>query len=1169
MPNERVFLPTLEASLAINLETVARYQTRSLGSSALRGSLLSALNSKAARERIISERLSKNAAHEVFIALTAPQPKLHEKTAALLVRGVPVLTLSRDAQGRSQLDAEGQSGFDRIARTLSLSAGTSKAIEQDLTEIALTVSRSAPGLMQVTTVFTHQNREVARLALDLVIRESNSAPLKLSARFANQDDWLRAIKAVPVGRASIKETLPLPLSTFSKFRPAGVADSKAQWVLTPEAEWTDRLLNHLKAALIQGYPVRCTVLNPRTTKSISFPVSAVEGRGGMRRHGVYLKPGQVPKIADLSGRTARPISPVLAQSRINAGLLWARKATHVAAPLTNEASKRQAFSVKLQDEKRLHAEIVKGSGASNLPVIELKTRVYRFYLDIDFHNVLIGSLTPLLELKKAQREYFAGDALSYSRLGSLLGRLFPTTGPAAEAMVSTRHPHASHEGHHVVFPDVLLQNDGVSGHIVARHLEAVAARAQLQHTQSTVVRFLCQALVDDALNLAGRGSPITIHIPAFTSALAGSVNDAGAMVALVRDAVVFGNRGFDSSLDRKDIGSLVDFAAKSMGDEALQRFFDRLQSATSSLARSRVLYRLCKRMRWEILRRARYFDHSIYDTEMGLRMLGTLKPNDSASSYRPVGQQDRLTVAMLAAHSIRAPKAKPSSPSRDFGEILTLAGVHQGTQRPQPISLAGMLMPGRLVEEIDLADLEVTFEIKQKARPPANAKLTYILGKAQNLRTYSIELSKIRLRNNVSSQFTSKRFPDHVIMAPDANTIVHGFPPRQKRSSPARIMASSAPSAANTDQIVIRVYIPSPIVQGPYGQDFAGDSRGESYGSGTSRLEVEVLVDRTTGAMSHQSYWGRTNGYDPDDTRPVPLKPSWWRDKAPGAAPNGSAILPANPDNVSIARTIGNDGSTKVEVKYSGKNPLLSLAPAIDGSFSVAFNADGTVTVDAQHDGFPAHTAYLNGQLIHAYDPELAGAGPTALFGRSDIKKRYSLRGVPPRPQPGQGPGRGGPFDRDDDSDGLGDTGGSDDARDDDDGDTGDGQSGTGGSGAGDTGGAGNSAGGGNSGGVSSPEEQEPDGSQTAVVPVDLQTNADGTVTATAGDGYPETFTYDPALGGWVGDGGSVIMGDQNLFDSDAHIEIVRDIHGNDTFYFCNADGCVAARHISDTYGLK
>lgn len=1187
MPNKKVFLSSLEASFAINLES-GRGKSSILSASSQ--PLLLALDARAFRERIVSDRTLDKTAHEVFVDLSAPHERLVEKTSALLTRGVPAITLSGVGNGPAQLDAEGRSVFEGVVRLLSLSAETAKVVERGLVDLALKLSSSPAGLVRVTTVFTHLNRDVARLPLDLVTRERNSALVKLSARFASRDDWLRAIRAVPHDGASIKEKLTLPFATFAKFAPMGAADPKLQWVMSPEAEWTDRLIDHLKAALREGYPVSCTVRNALTKKSISFPVDAVESRGRMKRHGLYLKPGHTPKIADLIGRPASPASPVLAPRRVNAHLLWARKATHVAAPLKFVASRRQAFALTAQEEKRLHAEIVSGTGAATLPVIELKTSVYRFYLDVDLNNALIGSWAPGDELKKAQREFFAGENLSYGRLSGILGRLFPVPSSEVDVLVSTRRPHTSHEGHHIVFPGVLLRNDGVSGYVVARHLEAVAARVLLQHTRNPIVRFLCQALVDDALSLVGRGTPIAVHVPAYASALAASVSDAGTMVAVLRDAVFFGNRGAGRLLDRKDVGPLVDFAAKSMGDEALQRFFAKLQREADDRGRSRILYRLAKRMRWELLRRARYFDHSVYGAEMGLRMLGTFKPNDDSSDYRPVGQKGRLTAKTIAAHSIRATMAKPSTPNRDFGEILRLAGVQLERQRPQPRSLEGMLMRGGLAEEIELADLEMTFQIKQRTTLRPDSKVKYFFEDARSPRKSSIDLEKVRFADQASSKFPGAQFPDHVIMAPDASTIVHGFPPRRKRSSTARTMASRAPSPASSDQIVIRVYIPSPIVKGPYGQDFAGDNRGESYGSGTSRLEVEVLIDRTTGAMSHQSYWGRTNGYDPDDTRPVPLKPSWWRDGNPGASPNGSATLQASPDNVNIGRTLGADGSTKVEVNYSGKNPLVALAPAIDGNISVTFNADGTVTVEARHDGFPAHTAYVNGQLVHAYDPELAGAGPTALFGSRDIRKRYLLPAAPSRPQPGQGVGHGGPFDRDDDADGLGDAGGDDDDRDDDgydDGDPGagggggggsvstggsaggDGQAGSGGTGAGDAGGTGNPAGGGASGGASSPNEEEPDGSQTLVVPVDLQTNADGTVTATVESGSPETFTYDPALGGWIGDGGSVLMGDQTMFGSEVHIEIVRDSLGNDTFYFCNADGCTAARNVTDTYGMQ
>ena len=120
----------------------------------------------------------------------------------------------------------------------------------------------------------------------------------------------------------------------------------------------------------------------------------------------------------------------------------------------------------------------------------------------------------------------------------------------------------------------------------------------------------------------------------------------------------------------------------------------------------------------------------------------------------------------------------------------------------------------------------------------------------------------------------------------------------------------------------------------------------------------------------------------------MPDKPSWWLGKAGDAQPVDSEWLQVTSDNVRVSAS-SDDGKTTVAISYSGANPLSPVAPAIDGSFTVSFNADGSLTIRAMHDGFPAHTMYVNGVLVYNYDPVATGSGPGALAGGLDETVTY------------------------------------------------------------------------------------------------------------------------------------------------------------------------------------
>ena len=78
-----------------------------------------------------------------------------------------------------------------------------------------------------------------------------------------------------------------------------------------------------------------------------------------------------------------------------------------------------------------------------------------------------------------------------------------------------------------------------------------------------------------------------------------------------------------------------------------------------------------------------------------------------------------------------------------------------------------------------------------------------------------------------------------------------------------------------------------------------------------------------------------------------------------------------------------------------GSDPLLLGAPNIDLDYSIEIDlnvaAAAVYTVTAQHDLFPAHELYINGQSLHQYDPRVNGATALALMS-PPVKFRFTCR---------------------------------------------------------------------------------------------------------------------------------------------------------------------------------
>ncbi|WP_182466638.1 N-acetylmuramoyl-L-alanine amidase [Sphingomonas gilva] len=244
----------------------------------------------------------------------------------------------------------------------------------------------------------------------------------------------------------------------------------------------------------------------------------------------------------------------------------------------------------------------------------------------------------------------------------------------------------------------------------------------------------------------------------------------------------------------------------------------------------------------------------------------------------------------------------------------------------------------------------------------------------------------------------------------------------------ARAESWSGPRAMSgggeTVEIKYRVFIPSPLIKGPNsdydfgpiasGEDFSGDGRGFSYDGGTSRGEITATL--TLGADGGISdlrtvdrHWGESKAYDSTYTYHVAGKPDWWVDKHAGHTPSRHATLAADDDNLKIYR--GASGTTRnilamtsqsavVSIYLSGSLPLVSPSPAIDADIAIYLKrgANGIeAMVVGDHDGFPCHELYINGQLIFGYDPVAAGNGPTSLLPPTDREVSTGWIAVPSR----------------------------------------------------------------------------------------------------------------------------------------------------------------------------
>jgi hypothetical protein len=862
--------------------------------------------------------------------------------------------------------------------------------------------------------------------------------------------------------------------------------------------------------------------------AITLPIHSVVPRFRGQRHGFYFEPNMPLDLGGLRGRA--PFGKYIT----NAELSLKPTVTHIAAPTHSDAIRQLAFAVPARGVQSIARDIAQGGPSAKIPLIEAKTPVFRYYVDIDLYWDLYKAFDAYTELKKLQLQFFGANAKeAFASLGDLLGWMYPLPdGGRPRAMASRRsQSSSSKDGYHVVFPDVLLPNDGRTSDLVTGQLEMSAARALSRGSLSEPLRFLVYMLLKDWQHLGERMSPITCRVRGSALASVGARTREDLRAAITAGLIV-SLRDRDVQLNDQHSAELIAFALESMGPRSLDRHLDRILGAPTLGARGTALVRLARRCIWEIRRRARLFDRSVCAPTMGLRMMGTRKPGDESSVYVPMNG-DLLTAESIAAHSIRVPKAVPSVPGFGLSPLLHASGLGlNGRKGFSPQSLDGLLMKTREEERATLSDLLVEFQIHPRLpAPKAHETVVLRLMGAQHKddkKSPSLLEVSATLASNAKLKGALKFAPFlakyQELEIPERGRI-NVYPPRRRRHGVLKYAQARRKGAQA--EIKVRVFIPSPAVNST-GDAYGGDDRGQQYTGGTSRLDITVTINLTTGAVSYQAAWGETTEYDWNDTVPVPDKPSWWLGKTPGAQPVDSERLQVTSDNVRVSASSG-DGKTTVAISYSGVNPLSPVAPTIDGNFTVSFNADRSLTIRAMHEGFPAHTMYVNGALVYNYDPVARGSGPGALAGGMNEGSTVTYPHVPSGQQPeGLGGGADGRVDRAGETEDGGGPANAGDAR------------------AGNPEDAGPEDDG-ETEGEARGDAVAADAPKTTEYPIDVDQNADGSVTITVRDGsgeFSETLTYDEDSQ-WTGLAGSAVSGGPDLFDDTGGWSLIENGYGS------------------------
>lgn len=190
-------------------------------------------------------------------------------------------------------------------------------------------------------------------------------------------------------------------------------------------------------------------------------------------------------------------------------------------------------------------------------------------------------------------------------------------------------------------------------------------------------------------------------------------------------------------------------------------------------------------------------------------------------------------------------------------------------------------------------------------------------------------------------------------------------------------------------EIKIRTFIPSPAVVFDVpviGFAYAGDGRGFSYSSGTSRTHQELVVNVSeenpiVSPLIRNS--SPTIEYKLEDTISLEDKPSWYRNLKSNPTIQDQTVAQHNDRNSYVNVFSLGKNTISVQFVIDIHNELQLFAPHLDYeiTFVLVGDDDGDVsyTIFGKHDGFPAYEIYLNGQLVYSHDPIATGNAPVAL----------------------------------------------------------------------------------------------------------------------------------------------------------------------------------------------
>jgi hypothetical protein len=170
--------------------------------------------------------------------------------------------------------------------------------------------------------------------------------------------------------------------------------------------------------------------------------------------------------------------------------------------------------------------------------------------------------------------------------------------------------------------------------------------------------------------------------------------------------------------------------------------------------------------------------------------------------------------------------------------------------------------------------------------------------------------------------------------------------------------------------------IPSDVVKYSvlgYGGSFNGGEKS------TLVVSVNLSVNGAASMSTQTRTWGPSRKYNDNDALTVSGKPDWFRSLKPGAPVLEEAKLEAEDSNLLASWAPPTGASHGVKLMVDGGNPLITLAPGINGELIVGFrnnNGHAQYIAIGDHDGFPDHRLLINGVTVHAHDCVAAGKNP-------------------------------------------------------------------------------------------------------------------------------------------------------------------------------------------------